>query len=161
MKKIYLIRHAKAQKTDKIDDFDRELSPRGKDDVKIMAGVLDELGVMPDAVYSSGAKRCIQTAKRFCDLLKFKGKIEIVDSLYLANANEIVDFISSLDDTLSNIFVIAHNPAITEACEIISHSLIDSMPTCAICCIEFEDSFLNMQETRLTFYDFPKNHKNS
>ncbi|BCX79436.1 histidine phosphatase family protein [Campylobacter sp. 19-13652] len=161
MKKIYLIRHAKAEKTEKIDDFERELNARGKEDIKIMAASLLSLDIVPDAVYTSVAKRCIQTAKRFCDILKFKGKIEVLDGLYQASANDIISLVLGLNSELNEVFIIGHNPAITEASEVISHSIIDAMPTCGICCIEFENGFLDTQHTKLAFFDFPKNHKNS
>ncbi|SUX26853.1 hypothetical protein [Campylobacter upsaliensis] len=36
MKKIYILRHAKAEKEIKIDDFSRKLTKKGKDELKIL-----------------------------------------------------------------------------------------------------------------------------
>lgn len=159
MKRVFLIRHAKAEKSDKDGDFARELSARGKEDIKIMANVLLGLNVMPSVVFSSSAKRCAQSAKRLCEALKFKGKIKLIDELYEADAGAVLDILSGLSDEPEQVFIIGHNPSITEASEAISHSVLDSLPTCGVCCVEFKDSFKNLDSARLVFFDFPKNHR--
>lgn len=40
MKKIYIIRHAKASKSEDIDDFERKLTKSGKEDLKNFLKIL-------------------------------------------------------------------------------------------------------------------------
>lgn len=40
MKKIYIIRHAKASKSEDIDDFERKLTKSGKEDLKKLLKIL-------------------------------------------------------------------------------------------------------------------------
>lgn len=157
MKKIYFIRHAKALKLAKGElDIQRELSSRGKDDIKLMAQVLQSQSAKPEAIYSSPARRAKDTAKRFIEAMQLEQKAVICEALYEASAKELLDFV--LDLAEKEIFIIGHNPAITEVCELISNSVLDSIPTCGIFCVELGDGELSSYAKPI-FYDYPKKHK--
>jgi len=92
----------------------RELSPKGKEDAKFMASRLKMYDVMPEAIFSSSAKRSEQTAKIIAKTLKFKEKsIEIKDELYDISFEDLLGFVRNLDKNLDEIFIITHNPSIT------------------------------------------------
>lgn len=57
MKKIYIIRHAKASKSEDIDDFERKLTKSGKEDLKKLFKNLASHEIHPDLVLSSPAVR--------------------------------------------------------------------------------------------------------
>ena len=164
MSKIYFIRHAKAvdENKDGAKDDSRELSPKGKEDAKFMASRLKMYDVMPGAIFSSSAKRCEQTAKIIAKTLKFKEKsIEIKDELYDISFEDLLEFVRNLDKNLDEIFIITHNPSITEICEYLSDSSIDNIPTSGIFCIEFECKFNELKEgsAKALFFDHPKKHQ--
>jgi phosphohistidine phosphatase sixA len=164
MSKIYFIRHAKAveENKDSAKDALRELSQKGKDDAKFMASRLKMYDVAPKIIYSSSAKRCEQTAKIIAKILKLKEKyIEIKDELYDISFENLLEFVRKLDKNLDEIFIITHNPSITEICEYLSDSSIDNIPTSGIFCIEFGCEFKNLKEgsAKALFFDHPKKHQ--
>ena len=164
MSKIYFIRHAKAveENKDSAKDALRELSQKGKDDAKFMASRLKMYDVMPKIIYSSSAKRCEQTAKIIAKILKLKEKsIEIKDELYDISFENLLEFVRKLDKNLDEIFIITHNPSITEICEYLSDSSIDNIPTSGIFCVEFGCKFSELKEgsAKALFFDHPKKHQ--
>lgn len=161
MKKIYFIRHAKAVDEGRDKDRARELSNKGKEDAKFMALRLLKLDVKPDVIFSSDAKRCEQTAKRFGEILKFKGKVALKSELYEPNLDEFLKFIQSIDDKFNEIFIISHNPTITKICEFLSDSSIDNIPTGGIFCLEVGCFFKDIKEgcARALFFDYPKKYQ--
>ncbi len=163
MKKIYLIRHAKAETNESVQDIDRTLNGRGKEDAKMMAKRLRKYGVVPDIIYTSTAKRAFKTTKILADFLEYeKKKIVSFDSLYESSTKAYMDLISQIPDTYDSVFLVAHNPTITEVGEYLSGAILTSMPTCAIVCISFEvDSFKEISEEsgHILFFDYPKKHK--
>lgn len=161
MKKIYFIRHAKSEKEAK-NDFDRELNSRGKNDAKEAAKRLKKAKVKPDAIFSSQALRAAKTAKIFADELDIKKeKVSFEKCLYEASCEEIFEFIKGIDDKFKTIFIIGHNPAITDIAEFLSDSFITSLPTCAVFGIEFmAENFGEITEAsgEAFMFDYPKMH---
>ncbi len=162
MKKIYLIRHAKSSQKVACGDFDRPLNKRGKGDLEFMANRLKHFGIMPDLIVSSPAKRAKTTAKGIADIIGYeKSKISYQDSLYESSYQTYRYILDSISDKLDSIFIIAHNPTITEVGEILSGAILTNMPTCSIVCIEFETTcFKEIRENsgKILFFDYPKKH---
>ncbi|WP_263832942.1 SixA phosphatase family protein [Sulfurospirillum oryzae] len=163
MKKIYLIRHAKSSwKDETLNDFERPLNGRGKRDVVFMGKRLKMFDVKPDVIYTSPAKRALKTAKEIgeeidCD----KKKIKSVDALYESSYEQYIELIHNIDDKCSSVFIIAHNPTITEVGERLSGAILSNIPTCAIVCISFDvESFKEITEEsgHILFFDYPKKH---
>lgn len=69
MKKIYIIRHAKAVKDENIQDFERRLSESGKEDLKRLFQKLQAYEIKPDFILSSPSKRTAKTTKKNCKFL--------------------------------------------------------------------------------------------
>ncbi len=164
MKKIYLIRHAKSSwKKDFIEDFDRNLNKRGKEDAPFMAERLKQFGVKPDLIYSSPAKRAKKTAKIIAKILDYDTKnIQYKNTLYNGNIAEYLEVLKNTPNYVNELFLIGHNPTITELGEILSNSILTNMPTCSIVCILFNvESFeeIDMGRGEICFFDYPKKHK--
>ncbi|MDR2081655.1 MAG: histidine phosphatase family protein [Campylobacteraceae bacterium] len=162
MKTIYFIRHAKSDWGVKCDDFDRSLNKRGEKDAPFMAERLKKYGVKPDIVISSPAKRALSTAKIIVDELKLsENRLKTDINLYLTSPQEYLRLIRKIDDKYSAVFIVGHNPAITEICEILSGIQIGNIPTCGIFCIEFDTEFfsaISANGGEKLFFDFPKKH---
>jgi phosphohistidine phosphatase len=63
MKGLILLRHAKSSwKEPTLDDFDRPLNKRGRENVPLMGQRLAAKGECPDVILSSPAKRARSTA---------------------------------------------------------------------------------------------------
>ena len=163
MKKIYLIRHAKSSwKDENVDDFERPLNSRGKRDVIFMGRRLKMFDVKPDLIYTSPAKRAEKTAKEIAREIDYeKKKIKTVDALYEGSYENYLELIHTTDDKYTSLFIIAHNPTITEVGERLSGAILSNIPTCAIVCISFDvESFKEIVEEsgHILFFDYPKKH---
>ncbi|MBE2984249.1 histidine phosphatase family protein [Campylobacter sp. RM9344] len=163
MHKIYFIRHAKAQKENKdtSKDFSRELTSRGKENAKFMAQRLLKHKIIPNAIFSSSAKRCEQTAKIISQNINFKHKIILKDELYDISTDKLIEFVQNLDEDIKEVFIILHNPSITEISELLSDSFIGNIPTSGIFCVKIKTTFNQIKEgsAKALFFDYPKKHK--
>ena len=138
MKKLYLIRHAKSDWSDPgKDDFDRGLNKRGKRSIPLMAKALKEKRIMPDLILSSSAKRAKKTAKGLAKALGYKGEIIFNEALYFTEPEEMIEMIRNVDDRYKSIFLVGHNPEITELSNMLTEVYIDNIPTLGIVSLAF------------------------
>lgn len=163
MKKIYLIRHAKSSWSEEgMSDFDRPLNKRGKKDLPFMANRLKEFGIKPDLILSSTAKRAQKSARGIAETIGYSvDKISYDESLYDSSYTTYRYLLDSLDDKLDSLFIVAHNPTLTEVGERLSGAILTNIPTCSIVCMEFDvESFRDIQEEsgKILFFDYPKKH---
>lgn len=163
MKKIYFIRHAKSSwKEEGLSDFERPLNKRGKRDAPFMGSRLKGFGIEPSLIISSPAIRASKTARKIAEETNYpKDYIVYEESLYESSFDQYLNIIHNIDDTHHDVFMVAHNPDITEATEILSDALIGNMPTGSILCIGFEvDSFKDIvaHSGKVLFFDYPKKH---
>ena len=163
MKKIYFIRHAKSSWKEKgLSDFERPLNKRGKRDAPFMGSRLKLFDIKPDLIITSPAIRALKTAQKIAEVIEFP-ESDIVQEprLYESGFSEYLNVIHSIKESHNEVFIVAHNPDITEVTEILSDALIGNMPTGSILCIGFEvDSFQDIQEHtgKVLFFDYPKKH---
>jgi phosphohistidine phosphatase len=161
MKSIIIIRHAKSSWDQPgVDDFDRPLNERGKEDAPKMAKRLLERDIHIDAFISSSAKRARKTASIFIkELGGQKDDVILVPELYLAGPEAFYNAIAQAPDSASTIALFAHNPGITEFANELTDVRIDDMPTCAIFAIkaDIQDwSAFKDAAKQYWFFDYPK-----
>ncbi|MDD5548102.1 MAG: histidine phosphatase family protein, partial [Sulfurovaceae bacterium] len=133
MKTIYLIRHAKSDWNDfNIVDAKRGLSERGKRDIPLMAKELHEKNIKPDLIISSSSKRTKLTVEGLLKELDYSIKIIYDDELYLANPKTILSIIKNINDKHKSIFIVGHNPGITDFANLMSDANIENVPTLGI-----------------------------
>jgi phosphohistidine phosphatase len=139
MKRIVIVRHAKAVPYGYHDDFFRELQDRGRNDADIVSKELAKTGIKPDAIITSPAKRALKTAKIFAKNLEFdKDKIEQNSDIYEGiNSSEFIDLIRELPDDLNTVFFFGHNPGFHFFVSTLLPYYNDDMPTCATIGIKF------------------------
>ena len=68
MKKLIIIRHAKSDWSKNVSDLDRPISKRGIDDAETISDIFNSENLKPEAIYTSIAKRTIETSEIFRDL---------------------------------------------------------------------------------------------
>jgi phosphohistidine phosphatase len=162
MKQLLLVRHAKSDWADpSLNDFDRPLNERGKQDAPVMAHRLLDNKVKIDTFISSPAKRASKTAGIFAKAYKTK-KDDILfrDELYGAASNIFWDVIAKADNKSDSIAVFSHNPGITDFANLLSSTRIDNIPTCGVFAVKADcDKWKNFKEAEkeFLFFDFPKN----
>jgi len=139
MKKLYLIRHAKSDWSDlNKNDFDRGLNKRGKRSIPLMAKALQEKGFIPDLILSSAAKRARKTAKGLAKVLHYKNQIIFDEALYFTEPEEMMEKVQKVDDRYGSLFLVGHNPEITELSNMLTTEYIDNIPTLGIVAISFD-----------------------
>lgn len=162
MKTLFLVRHAKSSwESAGVDDFDRPLNDRGKQDAPEMAKRLKKKGILPGVFISSPAKRAHKTAKYFAETFGVeKEEILLVEKLYLAPVSAFMETIATIDDKHKSAVVFSHNPGITEFANVLTSVKIDNMPTCSIFAVQADTEnwkdFLR-EEKNFLFFDYPKN----
>lgn len=139
MKCIYLIRHAESiSQIDLNNDYLRPLSEQGINEAQLMAKKLhNEIKDFPDLIISSSAKRTHETAKIFAKEFGVKtNKIKLIRKIYEANTGILLDIINNIPPGINSLFLIGHNPAITQFSNLLSNDNIQSIPTSGIVKIE-------------------------
>lgn len=109
---LLIMRHAKSLHDEAdIDDFDRSLAPRGEKDVARICEKLRDLGMIPDHIYSSPAKRAKQTAQLVCSHLSLpEDRLSLHPELYNARLKTLLAFITSIPDDFHMPMIVGHNP---------------------------------------------------
>jgi len=136
---LILIRHTKSNWTDlSLPDFDRPIKKDRIDDAKEMATQLKTLGVEPDLIICSPAKRTRQTAEYFCEKLKYNEKdIQFDKRIYESTAEEVLQVIRETDGAIKTLIVIGHNPSLTHLANIFAENSIEEIPTTGVVWLEF------------------------
>lgn len=157
MKKLLLIRHAKAVHDLSYMDFERPLKPSGIKDAKFMAERLIKHDVKPQILITSPALRTLATAEIFTEYLSLP-KAREDKKIYDASRLSILDVINSFDDQYDFIGLVGHNPAIEQIAHYLTGQSVN-FSTCALALIEFEFdnwSLVNSGTGTLKWHDSPK-----
>ena len=157
MKKLLLIRHAKATHETGYIDFERPLQERGLQDAAIMAARLKEKNIIPQMLVASPALRTLSTANVFSQHLAIP-QLQTNKDIYEATALALTKVINTLPDEHDFIALVGHNPGMSDLLYYLTRQLHD-VPTCAMMLIEFDvDSWMEIIEDagKLVYYDYPK-----
>ena len=139
MKILYLIRHAKARKDSGIADIERPLAKEGKEQISLIGKRLKKYKVISDIIYSSPAKRALDTAKRIARIVSFPvERIEVVESIYASSVPRLLKIIKKIDDLTGSVMLFGHNPEFFDLANYLASSRIDKFPTCGAFCLEFD-----------------------
>jgi phosphohistidine phosphatase len=162
MKTLYLVRHAKSDwGNELLGDIDRPLNARGYADAHAMGKRLKAKHDPPDIIFTSNAIRALSTAVILVRELHMKEeKLQIRKELYEASADLLLGFVREVDDRYEKIFIVCHNPGITNLVNRVCNAAIDNMPTTGIACIDMETVSWRKAgeaEGKLRYFDFPKN----
>jgi phosphohistidine phosphatase len=115
LKKLMLLRHAKAEFQAGVTDHERSLSSRGHADAPLIGRWMVEHDAVPDFILVSTALRTRQTCTWVCKELGDKAPTpKLEDDLYAARPAEILALINHVPPTVTSLLVIAHNPGVQE-----------------------------------------------
>ena len=114
MHQLLLLRHAKSSWDDpNQSDHARPLSPRGWAAAQAMRRAFHDLGLAPDLVVVSSARRTLQTLEGL-EPWDETPLIEPLDSLYLAPAPAMLQALQTVSPTVRSLLVVGHNPGLHE-----------------------------------------------
>ena len=121
MRTLYLLRHAKSSWSDPtLPDRERPLAPRGRRDAKRIADHLVRLGIAPELVLCSSARRTRETLELLEPALG-AATVSLEAELYAAWAGALLERLHAVPETVASVMLIGHNPGLQElALELVS-----------------------------------------
>jgi phosphohistidine phosphatase len=112
MRQLLLLRHAKSAWDDPaLADHARSLNGRGRRAAVAMATAMRGLGLSPDVVLVSSARRTLQTLEALLPLPD-SPIIEPMDELYLASWQNLLGLLHRVPETARSVLLIGHNPGL-------------------------------------------------
>lgn len=114
MRQLLLLRHAKSSWDDR-DMFDhaRPLNGRGRQAAAAMKKAMDNLGLLPDQVLVSTARRTLETLDAL-EPWPERPLVDPMDSLYLASVPALLAAVQGVAETVRSLMVVGHNPGLHE-----------------------------------------------
>jgi phosphohistidine phosphatase len=114
MRQLLLLRHAKSSWDDPaLSDHARPLNARGRRAAAAIAQAMRELGLGPDLVLVSSARRTLQTLEALTPF-EDAALIEPMDALYLAPWRRLLEALQEVPETVRSVLLIGHNPGLHE-----------------------------------------------
>jgi len=144
MRQLLLLRHAKSSRDDpKLPDRDRPLNPRGQRAAAAMRRAMRRLGLEPDLVLVSPARRTLETLEAL-EPWDETPLIEPTEALYLGSTAQLLNVLHGVPDVVRSVLLIGHNPGLHELATLLSgapdkapahdaaHRMAESFPTGAL-----------------------------
>lgn len=132
MKTIQLIRHAKSSwENTSLSDHNRPLSERGLRDTGLMSSALYDGGIGFQHIYSSSAIRAQMTVENIAS--QWQGQPmswQTSKALYTFSSETIWHWLNQLDDDISHLTLVGHNPALTDFINESGAMSLENLPTC-------------------------------
>lgn len=155
-----MIRHAKSSWKD-IDasDFERGLTKKGKKNIDTIGSYLKLRGVKPDTVLASCARRTQETADLLSKKLEFEGRTNYMQELYYTDTETLKQILMLQESEFDNIFVVGHNPQITDMANMLIDEHISKIPTTGVVAIKFDIerwSEIAQKKGKMDFFIYPK-----
>ena len=130
VRQLLLMRHAKSSWDDpKLSDHARPLNARGRGAAIAMRNVMRDLGLEPDLILVSSARRTLQTLAAL-EPWNETPIVEAMDGLYLASGAALLATLNSTAETARSVLLIGHNPGLHELAMILAgaHAFTDPGP---------------------------------
>ena len=145
MRRLFLVRHAKAELATGRDDYARKLTERGRADARRVAKALAARRTLPDLLIHSGAARAKQTAEILAAEWRTKVELEEDVGLYDASLTTLLDRTRALGHAHKSVGLVGHNPGLGELATALTGSgaepevrrLSAKYPTGAVAVLDF------------------------
>ncbi|MFG3323777.1 SixA phosphatase family protein [Streptomyces sp. NPDC048171] len=153
-RRIVLVRHAKSESSDAVDDHERPLAERGRKDAPVAGRWLGGSGIVPDLALVSTAARARETWKLMASELSGRPRTVYEDRAYEASPSDLIALANETSDDVNDLLILGHNPGI--------HGLADALagesegdllprmnrsgfPTSAIAALTFQGSWKGLE----------------
>jgi phosphohistidine phosphatase len=123
------LRHAKAEHTDGVRDEDRELTKRGRRAAERTGELLSDR--LPDRILSSSSLRTRETVERFSKGGHYRGPVEYLDTLYLAEPAAYLAAVRLHGGDAERLLLVGHNPGLETLVTRLTGERV-SLPTAAL-----------------------------
>jgi phosphohistidine phosphatase len=136
MKKLLLIRHAKASHETNTGDFARPLKHSGEKDALELAKKIKSADLIPQKVFSSPALRAKTTALIITEHLELP-EATYIEAVYEAYDPVLLKVINTLPNEYDFIALAGHNPGLSSITTYLTGKYC-SLPTCGAVLISFD-----------------------
>lgn len=155
------MRHAKAERGDaRTPDFDRPLSERGRRDAPLVGERLLRLGIVPEDLVTSPARRALETAELLADVLGVPASgVRRDPRIYDAGAGTLLDVVQSTPDRHRSLMLVGHNPGLSELAQELARGFDAELQTCAALVIDLPAEgweAVRRRAGRVVHLEFPK-----
>lgn len=114
MRRLVLLRHAKADAHSAGGDRQRPLTRKGEEDARSIGRYLAEEGLAPDLAVTSDARRAKRTLDLVLEAFPFDIAHHADNAIYLAGPDRILDVLRQTPDDVSTLLAVGHNPGFAE-----------------------------------------------
>ena len=166
MRRLMLLRHAKAVPQGALADENRPLTERGRSDTAKIAEFAASRELVPGLALVSSAIRTRETWDLFAPHLPAQPALRIEPRLYAAAAERILSLVRETPSDVATLLLVGHNPGLEDLARTLTGSgdtdaLIrfgGTMPTASLAVIDLGDGWTNLQPrtSRLEFFVTPK-----
>jgi phosphohistidine phosphatase len=159
---IVVMRHAKAEQTG-ATDFERHLAERGHRDAADAGRWLAARGTEPELALVSAAVRTQETWDALLEGSGWDLEPELLDGLYSAGTQTALDLLREVDDGITSVIVVGHNPTIASLAAILDDGEGDEeagnqmalgYPTSALAVFEYDGSWADLDEASASVVAF-------
>ena len=145
MRRLFLIRHAKAEPSVGRADYARRLTERGRTDARRVAKALAARHFLPEILFHSGAARAKETAEIFAAAWRDEVELQEQAWLYDASLTTLLDHTRALGHAHKRVGLVGHNPGLGELGAALTGSgaepevrrLMAKFPTGAVAVLDF------------------------
>jgi phosphohistidine phosphatase len=154
MRKLLLMRHAKAGREPGERDHARRLTVRGREDAARVVRFLQDCGLKPDLAIASDSRRTRETLEIARDVFNTQPASTLDASLYLAEPGNILRAIRAAPASAGTLLIVGHNPGIAELALALTgrgqpddvKRLAASFPTSAVAVLDFDGPWSKIKE---------------
>lgn len=155
---LLILRHGKSSWSDpSLDDYDRPLKKRGKDNARSMGQYIKTMDLVPELIISSTARRAAATAKRAARNCGYEEAAIIWErKLYHAGVETWLRHLSKVPNQINRVMIVGHNPGLED----LTHHLCGGkvphpsdgklIPTATLAVLDIEEPWLGIGQDRAT-----------
>jgi phosphohistidine phosphatase len=146
MRRLLLLRHAKAVPLTREDDFDRVLAESGRDDARKLGEYMAHSGLTPDRAIYSGAARTRETYEILSANWPHALETQVENALYEATRFLILGLLREIPASSRAPLIVGHNPGMADVANLLTGEgasterlrLASKFPTGALAVIAFD-----------------------
>jgi len=128
LKTLLLMRHAKSDQTNGDGgESQRPLTPKGERRASEMGLWLQHKEMLPELILSSATQRACRTAELVAEAGGYTGELRSVETLYMAEADEILEVLRPLPDEIERVMIVGHNPGLESLIPLLTHE-VEALP---------------------------------
>jgi phosphohistidine phosphatase len=130
-KTVLLLRHAAAENGP--NDKKRPLTKEGRRQAESIGRWMSKNFVPVDAIFSSSAKRAVQTAELCAEAAGYEEAIQEYDALYDTDISTYMETLKDLENKIRSVIFVGHNPEISGVVKILAGEYVPMANSQLVC----------------------------